>query len=218
MSSELDAVRLSLNIFLDATYDLLSSINMFKGESERHDFWRRAGRPDLERLELRIQRGIFSAAAAAMALVDHSRKLNTRYPVELYQEKIDKDFAKDPLHRFIQKLRDFMAHVRIVESNRFVKWDRQGKNVFFILTAKDLNKCRGWDAPSKFYIVSIRKPHIPNVHAKSSWDEITITHQVVPSCTWNSRQDAVLTPTQDAVVPWRTVCPAYRCGIRPKPA
>src|SRR3990172_433476 len=61
ISSELDAIHLSLNVFLDATYDLLSSINLFKGESERPDFWNRTRRTDLQRLELRIQRGVFSA-------------------------------------------------------------------------------------------------------------------------------------------------------------
>src|SRR4030042_6523768 len=57
ISSELEAVRLSLNVFLDATYDLFASINEFKGESERPDFWDRTRRAELERLELRIQRG-----------------------------------------------------------------------------------------------------------------------------------------------------------------
>ena len=56
--------------------------------------------------------------------------------------------------------------------------------------------------------VSIRKPHIPIVRAKSSWDEITITHQVVPSCTWNSRQDAVFTQLRTQLSPGVRCCPA----------
>lgn len=154
ISSELDAIHLSLNVFLDATYDLLSSINLFKGESERPDFWNRTRRTDLERLELRIQRGVFSATMAAMALVDHSRIFATDYPVELYQEKVKENFSEDSLHRFIQSLRNFMTHFRIAKSNWVVKWDKQGRSVFFILTAKDLNKWDGWDSPSKSYIES----------------------------------------------------------------
>jgi hypothetical protein len=154
ISSELDAIHLSLNVFLDATYDLLSSINLFKGESERPDFWNRTRRPDLERLELRIQRGVFSATMAAMALVDHSRIFATDYPVGRYQEKVKENFSEDSLHRFIQLLRNFMTHVRIAKSNWVVKWDKQGRSVFFILTAKNLNKWDGWDSPSKSYIES----------------------------------------------------------------
>lgn len=127
---------------------------MFKGESERPDFWNRTRRTKLERLELHIQRGVFSAAVAGMALKDHSTKFNGRYPIESYQERVDENFAKDPLHRFIQKLRDFIAHVRIVESSRLVIWDKKGKSVFFILSAEQLKKNHKWDALSKSYIES----------------------------------------------------------------
>jgi hypothetical protein len=152
--SELEAIHLSLNVLLDATYDLLSSINLFKGESERADFWNKPRRTDLERLELRIQRGIFSATMAAMALVDHSRTFIKNYPVEHYHETIKESFSANPLHRFIQLLRNFMTHVRIAKSNWVVKWDKQGRSVFFILTATDLDKWEGWDSPSRSYIES----------------------------------------------------------------
>jgi hypothetical protein len=154
IASELAAVHLSLNIFLDAIYDLLSSINSFKGESERPDFWNRTRRADFERLELRIQRGVFSATMAAMALVDHSRIFAGKYPVKLYDEEVKECFSEDPLHRFVQKFRNFMAHVRITKSNWVVKHDKQGRSVFFLLTQEDLNKWDEWDSPSKSYIAS----------------------------------------------------------------
>jgi hypothetical protein len=152
IASELEAVHLSLNIFLDATYDLLSSINSFKGESERPDFWNRTRRSNFESLELHIQRGVFSATMAAMALVDHSRIFADKYPVELYHEKVKECFSEDTLHRFVQKFRNFMTHVRITKSNWVVKHDKQGKSVFFFLTQENLNKWDKWDSPSKSYI------------------------------------------------------------------
>lgn len=154
ISSELEAVRLSLNVFIDATYDLLASINEFKGKSERPDFWDRTRRAELERLELRIQRGIFSASTAAMALVDHSRIFSNNYPVDLYQEKVEDYFVKDNLHKFVQSFRNFMAHVRITKSNWEVKYDKQGRSVFFFLRAEDLNKWDGWDSMARSYIAS----------------------------------------------------------------
>lgn len=152
IASELEAIRLSLNIFLDATCDLLSSINSFKGESERPDFWNRTRRSDFESLELRIQRGVFSATMAAMALVAHSREFARKYPVELYGEKVKEYFSEDPLHRFVQKFRNFMAHVSITKSNWVVRYDKQGKSVFFFLTQENLYKWDKWDSPSKSYI------------------------------------------------------------------
>ena len=154
ISLELEAVRLSLNVFLDATYDLLASINEFKGESERPDFWDRTRRAELERLELRIQRGIFSSTTAAMALVDHSRIFSDNYPVDLYQEKVEEYFVRDSLHKFVQSFRNFMAHVRIIKSNWVVKYDKQGRSVFFILKPEDLNKWAGWDPIARSYIAS----------------------------------------------------------------
>jgi len=154
ISAELQAIHLSLNVFLDATYDLLASINSFKGESERPALWNRTRRADFERLELRIQRGIFSATMAAMALVDHSRIFANNYPVELYQEKVKEYFSEDYLHRFVQLFRNFMTHVRITKSNWVVKYDKQGRSVFFFLTAADLNKWDGWDSLSRSYMTS----------------------------------------------------------------
>ena len=154
ISSELEAMRLSLNVFLDATYDLLVSINSFKSESERLDFWNRAKIADFERLELRIQRGVFSATMAAKALVDHSSIFAGKYPVELYHEKVEECFSEDSLHRFVQMFRNFMTHVRITKSNWVVKHDKQGRSVFFFLTQEDLNKWDKWDSPSKSYIAS----------------------------------------------------------------
>lgn len=152
ISSELESVHLSLNIFLDATYDLLSSINFFKGESERPDFWNRTRRSDFETLELRIQRGVFTATMAAMALVDHSRRFSGKYPVEFYREKVREYFLENPLHRFVQNFRNYMTHVRIAKSNWVVKHDKQGRSVFFFLTQENLSKWDGWDTPSKSYI------------------------------------------------------------------
>jgi len=161
IASGLEAVRLSLNIFLDATYDLLSSINFFKGESERPNFWDKTRRANFETLELHIQRGVFSATMAAMALVHHLRIFSGKYPVEGYHEKVKECFFEDPLHRFVQKFRNFAAHVRITKSNWVVKYDRQGRSVFFFLTQESLNKWDKWDSPSKSYIAS--KPDGVNI-------------------------------------------------------
>ena len=38
--SELEFLHLSFQVFLDATYDLLTYINLFKSESGNLDFWK----------------------------------------------------------------------------------------------------------------------------------------------------------------------------------
>ena len=103
--SKLESLHLSLRVFLDASHDLLSSINLFKSDSERPDFWNRPRRMDFEKLEVHIQRGVFSTTMAAMALVDHTRIFSNDFPVEHYQKKVNESFAENPLHKFIQGLR-----------------------------------------------------------------------------------------------------------------
>lgn len=152
--SELESLHLSLRVFLDATYDLLSSINLFKSESENPDFWNRSRRIDSERLKVRIQRGIFSATMAAMALVDHTKIFSNHFPVEQYQEKINESFAENPLHKFVQGLRNFTTHVRIAKSNWVTKWDKEGRSIFFLFSVTDLNNWDGWHALSRTYIAS----------------------------------------------------------------
>ena len=152
--SELESLRLSLRVFLDATHDLLSCINLFKSESESPGFWDRPRRIDSERLEVRIQRGVFSATMAAMALVDHTRIFSNDFPVEGYQEKVNESFAENSLHKFIQGLRNYTTHVRITKSNWVVKSNKEGRSVFFLFSVTDLKKWDGWDSLSKTYIDS----------------------------------------------------------------
>lgn len=189
IASALEVVHLSLNIFLDATSDLLSSINSFKGESERQDFWNRTRREDFNRIELRIQRGVFSATMAAMALVDHSRIFARSYPVDLYCEKVEECFSKNPLHRFVQNFRNFMTHVRITKSNWVVKHDKQGRSVFFFLTQGELNKWGEWDDRSRSYIASNPK----GVNVEQLFDDysrkVKLFHDWFRSQVWQTHSD-----------------------------
>ncbi|NTU50155.1 MAG: hypothetical protein HGA87_04605 [Desulfobulbaceae bacterium] len=154
IAADLEDMRLSLAIFLDATKDLLSSINLFKSESESPNFWDRPGREGKEALLIRIQRGIFSATMSAMALVDHSRIFARKYPVAQYDDKVKECFSGNCLHAFVQQFRNFMTHVRIMKSNWLIKHDEHGRSVFFLLSQDDLSKWNKWDETSKFYIAS----------------------------------------------------------------
>jgi hypothetical protein len=91
---------------------------------------------------------------AAMALVDHTRIASDRFLVEHYQERINESFAENPLHKFIQDLRNFTTHVRIAKSNWVTKWDKEGRSVFFLFSIEDLNKWDRWNALSRKYIDS----------------------------------------------------------------
>ncbi|MCK4820787.1 hypothetical protein KA005_33790 [bacterium] len=148
----LESVCLSLEIFLDAVEDLISSINMFKADSIRPGFWHRPNRAFVDSLEIRIQRGISSSASCAMALVDHARNFSEKYHVPNYKDTIKNSFCTNPEHRFVQGLRNYIAHVRITKANWQIIYSEKGRMVRFILSPDELVKWDEWPSEAKDYI------------------------------------------------------------------
>jgi len=148
----LESVCFSLAIFLDAVEDLISSINMFKANSIRPSFWHRPNRAFVDRLEIRIQRGISSSSSCAMALVDHTRNFSTNYPVLNYDDKIKTSFSTNPEHRFVRGLRNYIAHVHITKANWQITHSGKGRMVRFILSPAELVKWDEWHPEAKAYI------------------------------------------------------------------
>ena len=119
---------------------------------KKPDFWKqtKANRP-------RTARGSHSARYILCDYgcngVDDNRIFSERFPVEHYQERINESFAENPLHKFVQGLRNFTTHVRIAKSNWVTKWDKEGRSVFLPVQSYGiLKKWDGWDAPSRTFI------------------------------------------------------------------
>lgn len=164
---EIESLQFSLNIFIDATEDLITSINIFKGEEEKPNFWDRPQRQQFDKFERKINRGIFSSITAAMALVDHSRKFSEKYPVESYQNKIDELFSNNKQHKFIHSLRRYLSHVKMTKANWKIKTSREGRSVFFLLNQDELLKWNDWSSLAKQYI----NDHPEGVNVESLFEE-----------------------------------------------
>ena len=115
--SELNSIRLSLDIFLNAVTDLIASINQFKGELNKPSFWNRPNRQFAEELDLSIQRGIASSVMCAMALVDHARRFDKHYSIPGYQDKVTQYFINSPDHIFLKDFRNYSIHAKITKAN-----------------------------------------------------------------------------------------------------
>lgn len=150
-------LRLSLNIFLDAVDDLTASINRFKFKSIHPEFWHKTNRLFADRTEISIQRGILSSTMCAMALVDHSREFNRRYPVDRYEDQVENYFHRNMRHKFIHSLRRYIAHVRFTEANWKITIDREGKKVNFLFDKEELLRFGDWDSLSKSFILKHEK-------------------------------------------------------------
>jgi len=150
--SELKTLQLSLKIFVSAVDDLLSSINKFKSQSVRPDFWHITNRPFAAELEVSVQRGILSSTLCAMALVDYCREFYKVYEIDGYNSEIERYFSNNELHGFIHSLRRYITHIRFTKANWLIKHSREGRSVFFLLDIEILSRFRDWNTLAKTFI------------------------------------------------------------------
>ncbi len=150
--TSLESIRLSLDVFLNAVADMISSINSFKGKSARPGFWNRPYRQFVEELEIAIQRGIASSAMCAMALVDHTREFSKSYTIPEYDSKINHYFSESKEHRFIHSLRRYITHIKLTKANWVVTQSNEGRNVFFLFRQMELFQWDGWNSLARVYI------------------------------------------------------------------
>ncbi len=152
--SELKTLRLSLKIFLGAVDDLLSSINKFKSNCVRPQFWHDINRPFADEIEIAVQRGVLCSTMCAIALVDHCREFAKDCPITAYEDKVQECFSRDELHGFVHSLRRYITHIRFTKANWVIKQSREGRAVFFLLDSDTLSRFADWSATAKAYISS----------------------------------------------------------------
>lgn len=148
----LESIRLSLDIFLDSFSDLMKSIDLFTKESEAPEFWTRSKKEQFKKLELSIRRGVFSTVTSAMALVDNSRNISEKFTPPDYQLRINNTFDNSEEHKFIQDLRNFVNHFKMIEADWKVSWSEGDKYTQFLLHPGKLLYWDGWTSLAKKFI------------------------------------------------------------------
>ena len=122
-ANHLRELRLSHQIFNDAAGGVAEAIDAFFADPAILARRKRSERSRYRLLDRDIRRSVLTAAAAAMALVDHVRKGPASNDPE-FNERIRSDFAEDPQHRFVQDLRNYVCHHRVVSVDWKVSWQR----------------------------------------------------------------------------------------------
>ena len=150
--SSLQDIALSLGIFCDSVSNLLESVQTFRSESHSGKFWTRPVRSRLDELELRVRRGVFASATSAMALVDCSRIISHHFTIPEYQEKINAYFGNNYEHQFIQCLRNYVCHCRMIKANWHISWPNKVRCCQFLLKKNELLLYKKWGQLSKKYI------------------------------------------------------------------
>ena len=152
-SNAIDALGLSVALFNNAVEAVLASIVTFRRRSIETNFGSRVRRSEEEHCQLDVRCKLFNVIAAALALVDHSRVVQTKLKIPNYQEHIDQEFKHHIDHRLIQELRDYILHSRLLpaEWQTTIKFG-EGQETRFYLRKSVLLSSKKWSRPVREYL------------------------------------------------------------------
>src|SRR5262245_5663107 len=162
---ELQGFNTSIYIF-DKNFEALEEPINFLISDPRADslIWDSDNRNNLNTVQLDIIRRLHNFVQSAMALVDHSRNLYNKLYLDTgrfpdYQARINQDFAKDPLSKFVQDLRRYCHHYKAPNlSVRVTVTQEEGKQIekkTVELLVEDLNTFPDWTSLAKRYLSSL---------------------------------------------------------------
>jgi len=151
---------LSLNesvwVLDSCTSDLLDEVSDFAHQTTKSGFWNELNRSQQELFSRKVNKYLFCAASAAMALVDHARKFDEKYPCPDFKREVTKRFGNSGMHEFVKDLRNYVAHWRITKANWNVAIDyvQKSQKAVFILKRQELLEWGQWKPSAKKYIES----------------------------------------------------------------
>jgi len=114
-----DHYRASLSIMRLAIADLKTALKNFVQVATIDDpgIILAKNRGQLQAIEERIEKELFSTANAAASLVDHVRRLQLKIEIPGFREKLTDCFKNDGLHELVIGLRVLLHHLHIVKAN-----------------------------------------------------------------------------------------------------
>jgi hypothetical protein len=118
LSERRDHYKASLAIMFTSLSDLDEVLANFEilATSENPEIMLPKSRARLQTIEEKIQKELFAVASAAASLVDHVRRLQSRFEVPGFYEHLQRAFGSDGLHELVMGLRVLLHHLHIVKT------------------------------------------------------------------------------------------------------
>ena len=141
-------------VFTKSTSELLDKINEFGEKSKDVNFWHRTNNRNSEEYVREVKRHLYYCTSSLMTVVDISRSLSKKWPIENLEDKRNKFFSTPGLHDFLQKLRNFSSHWRMAQANWVIKMNfENGTRVAcFVVSKEELLEWGDWGSKAKKYI------------------------------------------------------------------
>jgi len=154
----------SLNIFLMNSQELIEITQQVHDPDEGLRLMSEANREAGQQTHREINRRIHNFGVSALTLVEHTRIFMREHYADtamsaLYETKASEDFANDPVSQFVQKLRNYMVHKGLPNSEMFLEMQQDpasGKgatlNTGVRIKAESLLDWEGWGKVARGFI------------------------------------------------------------------
>ena len=160
--SQLQGFSVSIYTFDQNYLELVKLVNILSSDPKAdHLFWLR-NRDKLMLAMRDIIRLTHNYVAAALSLIDHTRRLYSKLYAEAggfpdYQPRVSSEFAHDPLSQFIKGLRQYCQHYKAPDLDVTTSWERgdERQTRTFNLHKADLETFDGWSATARRYLEEI---------------------------------------------------------------
>jgi len=153
LHQHIECLTRSFALFDVAVRDLIGAIQGFQHLFRERGLPTRRRQHAIDDAKLDVEKNLFAASQAALALVDHSRRISGKIAIPGYKEKTAA-FATDPAHQFFQGLRNCLFHVFYISPDWEFHADLKGGDdkARFLLPKKTLLGYDGWNALAKKFL------------------------------------------------------------------
>lgn len=151
----IECLTRSFALFDLCVRDLIAAIGRFQVLFRERGLPARKKQMAIDEVKLDLEKNLFAATQAALALVDHSRRISGKVTIPGYPERTAA-FGNDPAHRFLQGLRVCLFHVFYISPDWQFRTDAtKGGQARFLISKKDLLRFGEWTALARQYLDSL---------------------------------------------------------------
>lgn len=145
----------TFELFDDAVSDFSSVLSEFHAEAHFGRLLNRERRSRQAQLERELRKALFMSALTAMTLVEQTRAISRSIVVDGYNDRVSEQFSSHPSHRFIQALRNQLAHVRLLRPRWQLLISNTGqRQTRFLLQPEDFSSTDEWHEIARSYLAS----------------------------------------------------------------
>jgi hypothetical protein len=151
----IECLTRSFALFDVCVRDLIAAIGRFQVLYRERGLPARQKQTAFDEVKLDLEKNLFAATQAALALVDHSRRISGKVAIPGYPERTT-TFGNDPAHRFLQGLRVCLFHVFYISPNWELRMDAtKGEKARFLISKKDLLRFGEWTPLARQFLDSL---------------------------------------------------------------